>query len=925
MQHDVSIQSSPVTITGPSAFCNDGQIHYYDVPVIPGFTCTWTITGGTFSNGQTTAAGAAQEVSWGTSGGSISVTCSDASQICSQTATLAVSVFLPPLLSTSFYGEGCAGNCNYDVSVLVDGGLGPFNFTWTDAAGTEVGTTMEVTGLCTGTYNVVVVDENDCAANAQVVLPADGSPAPPTVPAAFYACGDGDATYTLEATDVVAGATVEWFAPGTSTPFGFDIITFSNGNFQIGTFSDFMVRQCIGTCCSDFVNFDIIVEVPQAPVVPVVYACAKDLFSPVVVVTDPTSISGQYELFSDAGLTNLVMSSNTNELIIPTSSIPVPLVEATHIFWMVYTDDDCTSPATQVKVVIEKSPNPYPKHIYHPTGTRFQTSAITTDDQGSTYVTGYFLNQLTFAGPDNVISGNNRPSIFVVKYDNCGKLIWVNAYGQVSSGNGSRSTDITTNANGGVFVTGLFNGIGADFGNTTLNGKGTFVLRIKSSDGSTEWVKSGVGGINGGTGIAVNQNNEIFISGRYTQQGNSNSISFDITTQNFNNTEDYFVASFKAVDGSCQWISPVGLSGGSSISTGLPTESIDIDGNGQVYISGSYQGAIGFSSTPPVSISSSGFKDIFLASFETASGNATQISNFGGADSDDVHHDLAIDQNGQAYITGSFNGTISYQNAGINLTSNALRDGLVFMMDATGQPVWAKQFNGPGSHDNGVAIELDESGNILLAGNFKGNTLTFDGSSYGTGGTVNSNYSFVSSMSPSNGMVDWVAMPNPLSPKYSLLSADLSVGPNNTAYFTGQFRGKFDFSNNASPALSSFSYDGFVARVHPQGSLFKTPGEQVADPEDWQIQYGRVPEVELYPNPNRGQFNLAIKSDGMSATVSVRIYNAIGDEVYAIDELQTPVQQVLNLQHIAPGLHVVQVSFGGQSVYKKMVVTNTGM
>jgi hypothetical protein len=94
---------------------------------------------------------------------------------------------------------------------------------------------------------------------------------------------------------------------------------------------------------------------------------------------------------------------------------------------------------------------------------------IALDSTGNVYVSGAYSETVEF-DPGN--STGDRTSegltdIFVIKYDGNGNFIWVQSIGGISSDGGY---GITTDANGNVYVTGIYN-LGLDtqlrFANTT--------------------------------------------------------------------------------------------------------------------------------------------------------------------------------------------------------------------------------------------------------------------------------------------------------------------------------------------------------------------------------------------------------------------------------------------------------------------------
>ncbi|MDP2090848.1 MAG: SBBP repeat-containing protein [Candidatus Gracilibacteria bacterium] len=94
-----------------------------------------------------------------------------------------------------------------------------------------------------------------------------------------------------------------------------------------------------------------------------------------------------------------------------------------------------------------------------------------------------------------------------------------------------------------------------------------------------------------------------------------------------------------------------------------------------------------------------------------------------------------IDNNGNIYITGQF--LESTNILGQVLTTNInYNDGFVAKINPNGDLVWAKKFGGTG-HDEGTAVAVDTDGNVYLTGKFVGTADFFGQSmtTYGGGGS----------------------------------------------------------------------------------------------------------------------------------------------------------------------------------------------
>ncbi|MCF6285500.1 MAG: hypothetical protein L3K26_09955, partial [Candidatus Hydrogenedentes bacterium] len=128
--------------------------------------------------------------------------------------------------------------------------------------------------------------------------------------------------------------------------------------------------------------------------------------------------------------------------------------------------------------------------------------------------------------------------------------------------------------------------------------------------------------------------------------------------------------------------------GGTSGDEGL---AVAVDGAGNVYTTGYFQGTVDFDPGAGVSnLTSAGTKDIFVQKLDSA-GNFVWAKGFGGTDND-RGFGIVVDASGNVFSTGEFSGTVDFD-PGLGVTELSSAGGLdVFVqkLDAAGDFVWAK-------------------------------------------------------------------------------------------------------------------------------------------------------------------------------------------------------------------------------------------
>jgi hypothetical protein len=147
--------------------------------------------------------------------------------------------------------------------------------------------------------------------------------------------------------------------------------------------------------------------------------------------------------------------------------------------------------------------------------------------------------------------------------------------------------------------------------------------------------------------------------------------------------------------------------------------SIAVDASGSIYTTGTFSDTVDFD--PGIGtyfLTSTGLDDVFISKLDSL-GNFMWAGSWGWLNFD-LGLSITVDTNGFVYSTGLFQGTADFDpGVGVfNLTASGL-DGFVVKMDAsTGSLVWAKQFPFESS-----AIAVDPNGNVITVGRQNGSAF----------------------------------------------------------------------------------------------------------------------------------------------------------------------------------------------------------
>ncbi|MDG1475660.1 MAG: T9SS type A sorting domain-containing protein [Vicingaceae bacterium] len=254
-----------------------------------------------------------------------------------------------------------------------------------------------------------------------------------------------------------------------------------------------------------------------------------------------------------------------------------------------------------------------------------QGKSIHIDNAGNVYTTGQFVATVDFnpgAGTDNLVS-NGVGDVFVSKLDANGDFVWAKGLGGASS---ELANSIDVDASGNVYTTGSFTATadfnpGAGTDNLISNGATDIFISKLDSNGDFVWAK-GMGGTD----------NDLAFSLRIDGAGNAYSTGRFNGTVDFNpgagtdnlisnGATDIFISKLD-VNGDFVWAKSIGGTGSEE------GKSIDVDGSGNIYATGSYYNTVDFDPGAGVSnLTSNGSADIFVVKLSCVIDVATTLNN----------------------------------------------------------------------------------------------------------------------------------------------------------------------------------------------------------------------------------------------------------------------------------------------------------
>ena len=345
---------------------------------------------------------------------------------------------------------------------------------------------------------------------------------------------------------------------------------------------------------------------------------------------------------------------------------------------------------------------------------------------------------------------------------------------------------------GNVYITGLASTT-INFGGATLQ-KGAFIASF-TPGGKHRWSKVFGGSSTGsaiGTEVAVDNMGNVYLTGTFFSTINLGGS----TLKNNSTNGDVYVASFTA-SGKHRW----SKSFDTANHGGDP--SIAVDAAGNTYLTGDFFSKANFGGSTLVSNGANNNTDVFLASFDT-NGNHRWSKSFGDS-IHDIGRGVAVDSNGNTYITGWFVSKINF--GGLTLSSKGQTDVYLASFTASGTHRWAKAFGGSAA-DSGQVVAVDGSANVFITGEFN------QSADFGGGSFVSNGYKdiFVASFTAS-GKHRW-------SKAFGGSAADYSKGLNSdklgNVFATGYFVSSVNYGGGT--LTSKGTSDMFIVSLSPAGT-----------------------------------------------------------------------------------------------------------
>ena len=523
-------------------------------------------------------------------------------------------------------------------------------------------------------------------------------------------------------------------------------------------------------------------------------------------------------------------------------------------------------------------------------------------------------------------------------------LQWGIAFGGIYSDNANA---VATDSQGNVYIVGIFDpkvdfdpGIDSFFVTKPGYSSDIYILKL-SPTRDFLWVRTFHGDAlfgDAATGIAIDASDNIYITGKF-----GGTVDFDPGPDSANLSanpfaEDAFVLKLNSA-GDFIWVKQLGDSPSGSV-TGWD---ILLDDTGNIFVTGTYRGKADFDpSIDSVFQTSNGGSDVFMIKLDN-SGDLLWVNTMGGP-AFDTPSRIAIDNQGNTYVIGYFEGIINaVTNTGTEqLISNGAEDIFIGKYDTFGNIDWVFSQGGI-SNDYGYDVIVDNNGNIYTVGTFKdivdfdpdigiNNQQTNNGERasffqklnnqknlewvkvnngyslstvkkdnqdffYLTGNIGNSNVLFSKKDAQGNSVME-------ISMSSTLFGGgiDLALDNSQNVYITGNFEETIDLD----PGPKQISY---TSLGNEDAFLMKLSSTGLSTPE-----LDNKLDVSIYPNPAT---SLVTIENNEKVKMDITITNLTGEKVYSTHTSKTI---ALNVSEFTSGIYFVSAISKNGSFVQKLII-----
>lgn len=526
-------------------------------------------------------------------------------------------------------------------------------------------------------------------------------------------------------------------------------------------------------------------------------------------------------------------------------------------------------------------------------------SDVLVDDNGNTYVTGFYRDSTQFEGTKLVSMGEN--DIFLAKYDVNGDLEWVNSYGWFEN---DFSRVLTFDLDGNILLAG-------EFQDSTIFATDT----VYSFD--TLWYGAPAQTYDVYV-IEVTPNGDldrVFADGWFSSErfydmevdSRANRV-FACTWHSFSWWEygywghGFHDAMVVALDSSAVYRGIQGNNLKFKYRSHVwgnhfdEAREVEIIGDSIYVLAGMFQDTTWYEDSAAYSITN--FEDdIYVVAFDTNSNYKWHVD--GGSKGKDILSGMASDAMGNMYICGTFDSSLTL--GGQSALGSGLLDGFVAMINSNGAVQWVTTIGGAW-YDSAQDLALAANGDIIVTGNFQGE-MTAGAFNLSASDSLDQNIYVLSFDNTGNPNWAWSGG----GPDQEEAHA-IDIDANGYIYLSGIYNGTTTFGEQN---LSSVGSDDiFVFRMTSGGAVTVAPDVDA------------FANLTLFPNPTSHRVSVRMELD-RPGQPRLDLVDMQGRTLRHWDEGKMNAgvhQRELDLQGIPAGVYFLRAENRGRTSVQKLVL-----
>ncbi|HTA84249.1 MAG TPA: SBBP repeat-containing protein [Bacteroidia bacterium] len=321
---------------------------------------------------------------------------------------------------------------------------------------------------------------------------------------------------------------------------------------------------------------------------------------------------------------------------------------------------------------------------------------VAADNNGNAFLAGYYRDSIAF-GAYSLTTTTSNVNCYLAKYDSSGNVQWAKQANSTSAF--CMNTAVAADLFGNSYISGQFNGIISFDTDTLTTAPGQYDYFFVKYDikGNVLWAQQASAAQ--GNSIASDNSGNIYVTGQF-----SGTPTFGNTTLNNNTNGDAFIVKYNT-KGSAVWAKQ-SFSG--TVSGSVVGNSVAVDVQRNVFITGSFHNTISFGTYVLTGTSQ---YNVFIVKYDS-SGNVlwAEQSSSGNVSNNYVGYSIVADSYDDSYITGIFQGQISFGNYNLNSPNG---DAFLVKYDPNGKVIWAKQSSGGVA---GYSLAIDKFNNLYFSG-----------------------------------------------------------------------------------------------------------------------------------------------------------------------------------------------------------------